>query len=298
MALSPKKTIVFLLWGGFSTLFVGALWHQNTVYSTLLALSILSVLSVWFLHEWHQEAGLERWYEGLYFSLGAVLTLALHHGTPLNAIAAASLVGVGAALALKPGATAIVAGAYLGMSAAFFMAPWALVLTVLGGGFLYAFTAPFFNGLGGKLGFVAWMTALFSALFLRYPLIGESSEISWLGLWLLSLAFLILTAALVQKASVNNVLASSAIGLGLAVWVALFPQMTVYGAAAYGVTFVGMSRAERLPFNGMVLIAGTVYTVIFYFMMPYFPGLGGKLGAMAFVSTVITTTLQRLINKS
>lgn len=298
MALLLRKTGVFLLWGGFSILFVGALWHQNNILSILLALLVTGLLSLWLYREWDKVEKDTRWNEGLFFSLGAALTLWLYHYTPMDNIAAASLVGLGSATFLKKFETPLYAGAFLGMSSAFFMAPIPFLLTLTLGGVIYVFVAPYFNGLGGKLGFLAWMTALISAWFLNQPLIGETQEVSILGLWVLSTIGVIGTAALVQKALLSNVFASSVVGLALAALVFFFPQWAIYAVAAYGATFVGMSSAERIPFGIVLLIAGTLYTLIFYFMMPYFPGLGGKLGAMAFVSTAMTYTALQWINKT
>lgn len=297
MALLLRKTGVFFLWGGFSILFVGALWHQNNILSILLALLVSGLLSLWFFREWNKVAKESRWTEGLFFSLGAALTLGLYHYTPMDNIAAASLVGLGSTTFLKKFETPLYAGAFLGMSSAFFMAPIPFLFTLALGGAIYVFVAPYFNGLGGKLGFLAWMTALTSARILNQPLIEETVEISLIGLWILSMIGVFLTAALVQKALLSNVLASSVVGLSLAALVFFFPQMGIYAAAAYGATFIGMSSAERIPYGPVLLVAGTFYTLIFYFMMPYFPGLGGKLGAMAFVSTAMTYTLLQWVKR-
>lgn len=297
MALLFRKTGVFFLWGGFSILFVGALGHRSNLFSTLLALLVTGLLSLWFYLEWNKGAEKSRWTDGLFFILGAALTLGLYHFTSLDSIAAASFVGLGSTIALKKVETPLYAGAFLGMSSAFFMAPIPFLLTLALGGVIYGFVAPYFNGLGGKLGFLAWMTALISARILNQPLMEETVEISLIGLWIISMIGVFLTAALVQKALLSNVLASSAVGLSLAAFVFLFPQMWIYAAAAYGATFIGMSSAERIPYGLVLLVAGTFYTLIFYFMMPYFPGLGGKLGAMAFVSTAMTYTLLQGIKK-
>lgn len=290
MALLLRKSSVFFLWGGFSILFVGALWHQSNIYSILLALLVTGLLSLWLYREWDKKAKESRWTDGLFFSLGAVLTLWLYHFTPLDNIAAASLVGGGSTTFLKKFETPLYAGAFLGMSGAFFMAPWPLFFTLFFGAVIYRVSAPYFNGLGGKLGFLAWITALTSAWFLDQPLIAESQEVSIIGLWVLSTIGVFGTAALVQKALLSNVFASSVVGLALAAFVFFFPDLAIYAVAAYGATFVGMSSAERVPFGIVLLVAGTLYTLIFYLMMPYFPGLGGKLGAMAFVSTAMTST--------
>lgn len=297
MASLSRKTAVFIVWGGFATLFVGALWHQANVVSGFVALGITAVMGIWFFQEWHRDPKTSHRWDGLYFSLGAGITLWLSHGTPLDPIASASLMGFIAALGFKKAETPLYAGAFLGMSSAFFMTPLTLTVTVFGGGMFYALSAPFFQGLGGKLGFLAWMTAVSAALFLRHPLMGEAPVVSWIGLWILNSGVIVMMAVLVQRASMSSVLASSMMGLALAGAVAVFPSLAVYGTAAFGASFVGMSSTQRLPFNAAILLASSVYTVIFVLLLPYFPGLGGKLGAMAFVSTALTfTTLQKTIN--
>jgi hypothetical protein len=63
-----------------------------------------------------------------------------------------------------------------------------------------------------------------------------------------------------------------------------------------GATFVGMSDAERLGYRSLS-VASIVFSLIFFFILPYNPGFGGALGLAAFCSCILVYFMKNTLFK-
>ncbi len=84
------------------------------------------------------------------------------------------------------------------------------------------------------------------------------------------------------------VLASALTGLvGGIILPSIFPEVGILLAGAmFCGAFVGMSSPERLPHEGFIAIAALFAGSFFVYSSPYLGGTGGKLGTIAFISTI------------
>jgi len=77
------------------------------------------------------------------------------------------------------------------------------------------------------------------------------------------------------------------------IFLANFPDQRVLQAAFFGATFVGMTDKSRLGWK-RVLIASQVFALCYIFLIPLAQGVGGGLGASAFLSCAIVLGISRL----
>ena len=94
------------------------------------------------------------------------------------------------------------------------------------------------------------------------------------------------TFHLTHKGRIPVVRASSASTLIFSLLIGLsnIPFVAVLQAAFFGATFVGMTDKARLGWK-RVFVASLIFGVIFIFLIPLAQGIGGGLGAAAFVSS-------------
>ena len=95
--------------------------------------------------------------------LGALLTYLLHFlvGCP---VLAAGIIGLLAALLVKPYQVPIYTGAFVGMSSSLVFGFWPFILAALLASIVFVLVQPMFNGYGGKLGTIALSGASVSVI--------------------------------------------------------------------------------------------------------------------------------------
>lgn len=107
------------------------------------------------------------------------------------------------------------------------------------------------------------------------------------------------TLWLVLRLNQSTVRASALAALTFATLCLAFdpPHSQVLQLAFFGATFVGMSDRSRLGVK-RVFAASLIYALIFIFLLPFAKGLGGGLGASAFLSCTLVHFLTKpLINR-
>ncbi|HOZ71174.1 MAG TPA: hypothetical protein PLQ29_00915 [Spirochaetales bacterium] len=222
----------------------------------------------------------------------------------LNAVLASSLLGLAGALLLPKRAVAIYCGSFAGMAApaAFETMPSVALSGVIAGVF-YVSCKPCFPGVGGRLGAAAYAGSLGSSLLLGARLTGD--ELPGLGLGLGILAYAILGSALTWTVSVRlgrgAVMASAFWG---AVAGAVIPALhgpvagSLLDAAFFCGSFAGMSSAARLRNEAEAGVAGAFCGLSFILALPWLGGAGGKLGTLAFGSTLAYLGLRETVRRA
>lgn len=224
---------------------------------------------------------------------GAMFTAVLNHYFSLGAVIASSLVGLLGVVAFKKYQIPIYCGSFVGMASLGVLADYSgILLAAVLSGFLFLIAGNVFVGFGGKLGAIAYF-GTFSAAMLT----GSISRTIRPDLVLLDyrLVFYFTLAAVatyvLNKRSQHGAVASSSL-VGLLFGV-LLPLLYVSSGVflaigAFCGSFIGMSATARLKNTGQILLAGILGSLIFIYTQHYFIGLGGKLGAMAFVASIST----------
>lgn len=103
------------------------------------------------------------------------------------------------------------------------------------------------------------------------------------------------TFALIHRFRFSTIRASTLSTLVFAgiIFIANFPDQRILQAAFFGATFVGMTDKSRLGWK-RVLIASQIFALCYLFLIPFAQGIGGGLGASAFLSCAIVLGISRL----
>lgn len=98
-----------------------------------------------------------------------------------------------------------------------------------------------------------------------------------------------------QKAGLSPVVASCLVGL-LGAVIGAWLNSEDIAMVIFAGSFVGMTTVSIASFP-LMLLAGVACGVLYLLAEPYFVGYGGKLGAIAFISTAIVLSLFWVIRK-
>ena len=223
--------------------------------------------------------------------IGSIFTYFLNHDLALGAVTASCLIGLFGALMLKKYQVPLYCGSFAGMVSYNIVSSYpGIIIVGVFAGLLYVISREVFNGFGGKLGAMAFFgTAVSSVILGTISKTMVLPEIS-LNYWLI-LYFVIgagTTFLMKEKLKFSAVLASAIAGLAGALLLPLLhgDQGTVLAVGLFCGTFVGMSSVDRLFNFRCILLAGLLGAIVFSYTQPYFTGLGGKLGAIAFGSGI------------
>lgn len=247
------------------------------------------------------EISKEDWIDFLFAYFASIFTYNLAMFDQISAVFASALVGLVGSSVFKKYEKAIFAGSFLGMAEATIFGAWGFILAALIMAIVYVFSKPLFKGFAGKLGTVAFSGAVI-AYFLQdlTPLQGINFSLTE-GIYLIiaSVAGAIITRVFSQIEGVSVVQASSVVGI---LFVILFDyeifSISPYIAiAGFGGSFVGMTDKKHLNKIWMVGTGGLIFGIIYYLSSGVLLGFGGKLGTIAFLSTVITIGFFKLINQ-
>lgn len=227
--------------------------------------------------------------DALAAAVAAPVTWWLAVDAGLGAIVGAALVGLLASVAATEHAAAVYCGAFVGMMGPAVATGYStVVLAGAAAGVALVVGKNAFNGFGGKLGTTAFVGCLVAVAATDASPAPGSARLGPETVGLLIAAACVAAVAtflLGERLGRGPVLGSATVGLvaGIAA-PPLLPAGETVAAVAFCASFTGMARAQRIPTVSQMLLAGLVTGVVFVGAMPYFGGLGGKLGTIAFVA--------------
>jgi hypothetical protein len=216
----------------------------------------------------------------------------MNHNFELGAVVASSLVGLIGGLLLPSLAVAIYCGSFAGMVSSLLVSDMLSIITIgIFAGLLYVFGSETFKGFGGKLGATAYFATLLSSIF--FDTIGETMTGGLITFqYEVFIAFIVGSVGtyfMNEQYKLGAVVSSSLLGI---IFGLILPNIFLNGnslaVALFCGTFIGMSTTSKLTTRTSVLIASVIGTIIYLYTAPYFAGLGGKLGLIAFGSTIAT----------
>ena len=306
------SVVGFLLLAGITLLLfaLGAIeafartWHAGVIMGIVL---IGLVVGTW--HEWRaltqKRPQASLWtkrnaLDALAVVAGTLITYVLSVEVGLGAVVASALGGVGIALLLPSVAVPFYCGTFVGMISPGLVVGWpALVLAGMVGSVVFVIGKGIFDGFGGKLGTTAYIACLATALVCgRVPL---AVDVPGMPAIALAILYSAIGAAATWTISIRlkhgAVMASGAVGLlGGLVLPAVHPDMGgLYALAVFSATFAGMSGQQRLSSELPVAIAGLFCGAAVAITGPYLGGAGGKLGTIAFGSSIAVAGLASLM---
>jgi|GEM_PF-276896 len=222
---------------------------------------------------------------------GTLITYVLSVHVGLGAVVASALGGVAIALVLPSVAVPFYCGTFVGMISPGLVVGWpALVLAGLIGGIVYVIGKGALDGYGGKLGTTAFFACLATALVCQRATL--SVDVPGMSTIALAILYSAIAAAATWALSIRlehgAVLASGAIGLlGGLVLPAVHPETGgLYALAVFSASFAGMCSKQRMPNEVPLAIAGACCGAVVAITGPYMGGAGGKLGTIAFGSSI------------
>ncbi|WP_156487893.1 hypothetical protein QQE94_03095 [Fervidobacterium pennivorans subsp. shakshaketiis] len=243
------------------------------------------------------EMWLHKFADFLSVVIGAVVTFYLNNHIGLGAVAAAGIVGILGFVVASKYEVPIYCGSFVGMSSANVYDFEHLLIASVLAGVIFVITKRIFKGFGGKLGTIALLGAVLSAVITGREFT-KSSLPEWeVGLLIMFFAIIGILATYILNVRFGKspVLSSATIGLiGGLVLPEIFPEIgQILALVVICASFAGMSSKERLPNEFYAVIAGMFCGVIFIFSAPYFGGAGGKLGTIAFGAVISVAALRR-----
>ena len=234
------------------------------------------------------------------FALGAAnwLTFVLNHSAGMGAVVASAVVGLAGGILFPKYGAAIYCGSFVGMSStAILPGAFALLISSLIAGGVFVMSEHTLNGIGGKLGTIAFIGSVITGLAFQIPFSSSPLprfDVAWYVVILCVLAAL-LTWALGNHLGLGAVVASALVGLaGGLILPRIFPAHgELLAVAVFCASFTGMSSSERFS-AVMMMIAGLLTGIIFFLSLSVFGGAGGKLGMIAFSASLATLGYQQM----
>ena len=222
---------------------------------------------------------------------GALVTYGLAVEGGASPIVGAGAVGVVAALAMPTRAVPAYCGAFVGMTSPAVLDTYvstavaAVVATLL-----FLAVRPVYHGVGGKLGTTAFVGVVLTAVSTSRAFPGGSiagPELATIAVVAGGVAAAV-TFTVHARLGASPVLASGAVGLvgGVAAPVVLGAGGGLVAAVVFAASFAGMTEPARIPDERWLAVTGVVVGVLVVFTAPYLSGSGGKLGTIAFASSL------------
>jgi len=234
-------------------------------------------------------------YERSYYSVvtavlaGALITFFMSHELNLGPVVASGVVGLIGAMASKKYEVPIYCGSFVGMSSILMFGDYqSLLFSAIISGMFFLIAGSVFSGFGGKLGMIAFGgTMTYSIVtgnaYVVSAFTGEVSNGIIVVFMILGAVATYLVHHQSRLSAVESAAVTGVIG-GL-----ILPMM--YGTSGnflavvlYCGSFIGMSSKDRLNNLNHVVLSAFTASVFFIYTQNIFIGLGGKLGAIAFVS--------------
>lgn len=302
-----KKGIIGLgTLGLFILIFLGIpLFSSNKPWAIALFSLLVFFMAFAFYFELKQKNEKttikKRWKEHLLSMLsvasGAILAYSGTRWLNIHPVLSSAGVGLLFHLALRKYETEGYCGSFAGMTNVLLVPGISILLIACFVAFFHFLWKEDMKGGGGKLGTIAFAGSLVGLFVL-----GESHTIPrpidpWWILVMTSLFGGILTHLIHVNAGKTVVLSSV---LSTFVFAILFSFVFSWNdstfALFFAASFVGMSGKNRLPNVVWVALASLMLVVVYVLSAPYFNGVGGKLGTMAFVSVLTMGTVQSFVD--
>lgn len=235
------------------------------------------------VHSFNKKNGLTM----LALIIGAFVTFYINHSLGLGGVLASAVVGLIGAWTFKPYAAAIYCGSFIGMACSqIFSNPLYLLGASLISAAIFILSLQLFVGFGGKLGFIAFIGTFLASHIFQSPLrtVDPLPANRYLMVFLFVTLAGMATYMLQRTVDMDAVSASALVGLIFAV---IHPDPTnVVIVAAFCGTFTGMVSYNRVKTYSEMLFLSVLTGVMFIAAFSLFDGSGGKLGAIAFLTTV------------
>lgn len=295
---------IFLSFGLVALILFGSLIIDSIQVQSLFLLAIFLLLSFLFysqvIKEWTKsKKRLINLHsvdlKPLFFLLlGTFASFFINHNLGMGAVIGSSVVGLIGSLLFKPHATSIYCGSFIGMACSIIFAnPLSLVTAAVVSSILFVLSKDVLIGYGGKLGFLAFSGCYVASVLFQTPFRVVSPLTSeWYPfIFMYVIGASLATFAVQKEWKLDAVQASALVGLTLAL---IHPDSAhTVVVAAFCATFTGMMSPEKVKGYREMFVLSLITSILFIAAFSLFDGSGGKLGSIAFLSTVSGLALVR-----
>lgn len=237
--------------------------------------------------------------------VGALLSHWMNIDLKLGLVVGSAVVGLVAAVLAPDYAAAAYTGSFVGMAGTTLLPGYAqLAMAAVVAGLVYILALTVFGGFGGKLGTIAASGCVITGLCLSTKFAPGKVPPWSVGTLLLicGIVAAVVTYYLNNNRKQGPVLASALVGLVAGVILPKVPGLPegvgqTLAVVAICASFAGMSNTKRMPSWIPMAVVGLSAALVFMFASPFIGGTGGKLGTMAFGSTMAVRGLMDLVAK-
>lgn len=234
--------------------------------------------------------------------VGALLSHWINVDLKLGLVVGSAVVGLLTAVLFPDYAVPAYTGSFVGMAGIKLLPGYPqLAMAAVVAGIVYILALAVFGGFGGKLGTIAASGCVITGLCLSTEFAPGKVPAWNVGMLLLAtgVAAAVVTYYLNNNRKQGPVLASAVVGLVAGV---LLPALHKDAGGAMAVvaicaSFAGMSNTKRMPSWIPMAFVGLLAALVYMFANPFIGGTGGKLGTMAFGSTMAIRGLMDLVAK-
>jgi hypothetical protein len=284
-------------------------WTLQPIIGILLTLGFIGILFTLF----NESKGLAAAKADALFSrknilsfvavvVGALLSHWMNAHLGLGLVVGSAVVGLIAAVVFPDYAVPAYTGSFVGMAGSKLLPQDAHVaMAAVVAGIVYVLALAVFGGFGGKLGTIAASACAFTGVCLSTEFTAPAVPKWNVGTLLVitSVVAAVLTYYLNNTRKQGAVLASALVGLVAGL---LLPALHKDAGGALAVmaicaSFAGMSNTKRMPSWIPMAFVGLSAGLVYMFANPFIGGTGGKLGTMAFGSTMAVRGLMDLVAK-
>ena len=222
---------------------------------------------------------------------GTILTYEISN-LGVNIVVSSALLGLFGHFFFKKYSVAVYTGSFAGMSSHMLFNRLEIFLVAILTALAYQIVKNIFNGYGGRMGTIAFIsTSLIAMFFNKESFPAHFSYNIWLIL-LFSIVGVLVTWILHNKLKQSHVLSSALPGLIIGfIFGELIPSTLIYSFTFFTATFIGMANNTTIRNVYESLIMALIMCLIFLRFFNLFNGFGGKMGFMAFSSIIIGKVL-------
>lgn len=285
----------------FNSLIEFNLKEQSFLFTLILILISFLFLTTWW-REWsesrqfHTNRSLKKtsFDPMIIVSIltGTVISFNINHSLGMGSVIGASFVGLVGSLFFKKYSASIYCGGFVGMACSILFAnPFSLLTAALVSVIMLILSQSVLEGFGGKLGFIAFGGCYIASILFQTPfrIIPAISSELYPIIFIYIIGSGLATFTLQKEFKLDAVKASAIVGLSLAL-IHPDPSHTVV-VAAYCASFAGMTSPKKVSNYTEMLLLTILTGILFIAASALFDGSGGRLGSIAFLSTVSGSSL-------
>jgi hypothetical protein len=284
-------------------------WTVQPVVGIVLTLGLIGILFTLF----NESKGLAAAKTDALFSnknilsfvavvVGALVSHWINIDLKQGLVVGSAVVGVVAGFLLPDYAAAAYTGSFVGMAGIKLIPTYPhLAIAAAIAGIVYVLALAVFGGFGGKLGTIAASGCVTCGVALSTEFTHPAVPAWNVGALLIitSVVAAVVTYYLNNNLKLGPVKASALVGLaaGILLPILIKGTGTTLAVMAICASFGGMSNTKRMPSWIPMAFVGLSAALVYMFASPFIGGTGGKLGTMAFGSTMAIRGLMDLVAK-